>query len=393
MSEHKRNTADDDTPNSITADGVRLDAQNIRAKSSSKFLSTMKPLLKACRLKCNKRGHLAKSHCADCDHTETCKLYVRPGDIHLYGDLAILDWRFITVTLSNAATPKSWFDASYAILRDLGGSAWKCRKCIVATSEFGTRKNQGHLHLVAQINQLSHDCDLLSWNVVMVTCTDSVGAGIVHAATHFFSNADSLAPLEFKKGWYRRHDIKDTLREMSENRPPLSCELSYPKGPVAELTACTPFGSSAGLGSSHANKKFGNYANTHVRLGSEASIRSVDDYLANNGCDYFVAVTMVASSTCMAANLADSTQLKYAKIAAHAFLEHIAGVVTESVHKPANDENSSQYNGSDREKKAAHQAIFKGYAINEGSTENNMQALKDMLVGVGAEFQGVYKVA
>lgn len=107
--------------------------------------------------------------------------------------------------------------------------------------------------MVAQINQLSHDCDLLSWNVVMVTCTDSVGAGIFHAATHFFSNADSLAPLEFKKGWYRRHDIKDTLREMSENRPPLSCEISYPKGPVAELTACTRFGSSAGLGS--ANKK------------------------------------------------------------------------------------------------------------------------------------------
>lgn len=65
MSEHKRNAADDDTPDSITADGVRLDAQNKRAKSSSKFLSTMKPLLEACRLKCNKRGHLAKSHCAD----------------------------------------------------------------------------------------------------------------------------------------------------------------------------------------------------------------------------------------------------------------------------------------------------------------------------------------
>lgn len=85
--------------------------------------------------------------------------------------------------------------------------------------------------------------------------------------------------------------------------------------------------------SAHAHNKFGNYANTKVRLGSEASIRSEDDYLANNGCDYFVAVTMVASSRCMATNLADSTELQYAKIAAHAFLEHIAGVVSESVHR------------------------------------------------------------
>lgn len=118
MSEQKRKAVDEDAPDGITADGERLDK---RAKSSSKFLSTMKPFLEELQpppgngrlcLKCNKRGHLAKSHCADCDqikgHTDTCKFYVRPGDIHLYGDLAIIDWWFITVTLSNTDTPKSW---------------------------------------------------------------------------------------------------------------------------------------------------------------------------------------------------------------------------------------------------------------------------------------------
>lgn len=42
MSEQKRKAVDEDAPDGITADGERLDK---RAKSSSKFLSTMKPFL------------------------------------------------------------------------------------------------------------------------------------------------------------------------------------------------------------------------------------------------------------------------------------------------------------------------------------------------------------